>query len=400
MDLRPLLQSPAVCRARAEVHAADRDTVREQMALASISAPPGDEGERGRALLRRFAALGLAEVRTDGAGNVRGLLPAGGAEAGGLLVAAHLDTVFPRETPLQVRREGARWRGPGVADNARGLAAMLAVARALVSSGARPAVPVEFIGTVGEEGAGDLRGAKALFAEGEPAREATGFVALDGCGLRQIVHRALGARRLRVEIRGAGGHSWGSRRAPNPLHALADGVAGLRAATADVPGPHAAAATRAGGGSSINAVPECAWAELDLRSEDTGALEQLVGAARRCFADAVAAENRRAAPGSAPLSLHTVPVGDRPAGATSPSAPLVRAAVAATRQIGATPELVASSTDANVPMALGIPAIAVGAGGRCGGTHSASEWFDNRNGAAGVERALLLILAAAGLSAA
>lgn len=398
MDLRPLLATSSVHRARAHVRTTDAATLRDQLALVRIPAPPLDEAARGAELRRRFAALGLAGVAGDEVGNVFGSLPGAQTRSeGAVIVAAHLDTVFPDGTTLEPRHEHGRWYAPGIADNARGLAALLAIARALVAAQLRTVRPVWFVGTAGEEGSGDLRGAKHLFASHGPIRETAAFIALDGCGVRHVVHRAVGSRRLRFEACGPGGHSWNRRGAANPLHALSVAVAALSDAAAQVAPPSSAAVTRMGGGTSVNAIPSSAWAELDLRSIHPGALETLEQTARDCFAAQVAAENARRPSRTPALSLCVETVGNRPPGETSPDAPLVRAAVAVTREIGERADLVASSTDANVPMALGIPAIAIGAGGRCGGVHTPGEWYEDRGGVRGIDRALLVVLAAAGV---
>jgi tripeptide aminopeptidase len=334
-------------------------------------------------------------VEQDEAGNVLGSWGPQGAETG-VVVAAHLDTVFPAGTDVEPRGDGRRIRAPGITDNCRGVAAMLAVARALVEAAPRARGRVLFAGTVGEEGIGDLRGVKHLFRDGSPLRSAPAFVALDGSGMRRIVHRAIGSRRLRVDARGPGGHSWSDRGAPNPLVALSAGAAALRGMALPSPGRTALTVARMGGGSSVNSIPENAWMEIDLRSEVAGVLPRLEAEVREALSRAVEGESARRRRGTPPLTHEVRLIGDRPSGETPQSHPLVRVALATTRALGAEPELVGSSTDANVPMALGIPSIAIGAGGDSGGIHTLDEWYANDGGALGVERALLVVLAAAG----
>ncbi|CAN5245484.1 M20/M25/M40 family metallo-hydrolase [soil metagenome] len=394
MQVARLLDLPAVAALRRRTAADETTTLRDQRELAGIPAPPFGEAERAGEMLRRFTASGLDEVRLDAAGNALGLLP--GAGTAPLVLAAHLDTVFPAGTPLEPTERDGRWYAPGIADNARGLAGLLALARLLAGAELRLRHPVLFAATVGEEGTGDLRGAKHLFGKGGRGENAAACVALDGCGTRRVVHRAVGSRRLRVEIHGPGGHSWSDRGRANPLHALARGIAALAEEEGDGPPSSYAAATRAAAGTSVNALPDHAWTELDLRSESPERLGELESAARRNFHRAVARQNRERRSGD-PLESRFYVIGDRPAGETPADSPLVLAALAVTRAVGEEPKLAASSTDANVPMAAGIPAIAIGVGGSSGGVHTTGEWFDQEGGARGVERALLIALAAAGV---
>jgi len=397
MDLELLLESPAVQHARARIHAIDETTVERQVRLASIPAPPFGEDERGRHVHGMFGELGLQNVRTDEVGNIFGDLPrpAGDAGAAPVLVSAHLDTVFPRETDLTVRRENGRICVPGIADNARGLAGMLTLIEVLCAASMPVGRPIVFVATVGEEGAGDLRGVKHIFREGSSFRSAAAFFSLDGSGLRRIVHRAVGSTRLRVRATGAGGHSWSDWGAANPLHALGSAVHALRALELPASPRTTLTVARMAGGTSVNAIPEEAWMEMDLRSEADPELRALERRVREAVGAAVDAEARGRRPGTPPLELRWETIGDRPGGAVPDSAPLVRAAVAATRALGATPKLVSSSTDANVPISLGIPAITLGVGGESGGIHTNDEWYSNEGGPKGIERALLAILAAA-----
>jgi len=383
---------------RALAYQTDAETLDDQLELVAIPAPPFGEEARGARLAERFGEIGLGEVRTDGEGNVLGVLPGTDGDARPVVVAAHLDTVFAAGTDLTPRRVDGRIYVPGITDNARGLAGMLAVARVLARGGVRPRRPVVFVGTVGEEGAGDLRGVKRLFGEGGEMLGAAAFIALDGSGLRRIVHRAIGSRRLRVEVRGPGGHSWADRGTPNPIAAL--GVCMARINAMDRPEPTRTVLTvaRIGGGTSINAIPHGAWMELDMRSEAPGVLPRLEESVRAVLARAVSDENAARRPGTDALSASVAVIGDRPSGITQPREALVQAAQAITYGLGQKPELVGSSTDANVPMSLGIPSIAIGVGGDSGGIHTTDEWYRNDNGALGVERALLIVLAAAGIA--
>ncbi len=395
--LRDLTRHTPLLPLRRQAHHTDDQTLAEQLSLVRIPAPPFGEEARGAHVLERFAALGLGDARRDEVGNVLGTWAPSGAEGAPVVVAAHLDTVFPAGTAVEPRTSGKRIHAPGITDNCRGLAGMLAVARIVVASDVRTPRPVLFAATVGEEGIGDLRGVKHLFREGSPLRGAAAFVALDGSGLRRIVYRAIGSRRLRIEIDGPGGHSWSDRGVASPVAALGSAVAGIGGLALPHADRSALTVARVGGGSSVNAIPESAWMELDLRSEVPGVLGRMEDDVRAVLSRAVEAQNVARRGGTPPLRTRVEVIGDRPSGETSAAHPLVRAAAAITGTLGGQPELVGSSTDANVPMALGIPSIAIGAGGDSGGIHTLDEWYANDGGALGVERALLVVLAAAGV---
>jgi tripeptide aminopeptidase len=397
-DIERMARRPAVARARQLLRQTDDETLADLTELVAIPAPPFGEAARARRVLERFAEIGLLDPTLDAAGNVLARFPGARDGAAPVLLSAHLDTVFPEGTDLTLRRNGAKLYAPGIADDARGLAAILAIARALVRAGVRTRAPIVFVATVGEEGAGDLRGVKHLFREGSPWRRAAAFISLDGTGCRRIVHRALGSRRLRATVSGPGGHSWADWGIANPVHALATAI--TRLAHLELPPQPRTTLTvgRVAGGTGVNVIPDRAWCELDLRSEDPAALRWLERCVDEALRAAVVEANGRRRRGTRALTLEVEVIGDRPSGETPLDAALVRAARAATRFIGHTPELVASSTDANVPIALGIPAIAMGAGGESGGMHTLQEWYSNENGVEGLERALLTVLAVAGLA--
>lgn len=398
MNLESVAAHPVVRLARRIVHETDDETMRDLIEIVQIAAPTFGETARGEHIAERFHTLGLATVERDAVGNVLARLPGSRAETGEpVVLAAHLDTVFPDGTDLSVRPEGDRIYAPGIADNARGLAALLAVARALVRAEARPVRPIVFVATVGEEGSGDLRGVKHLFREASRWRQAKAFITLDGTGCNRIVHRGVGSRRLRAVVTGPGGHSWADWGAANPIHASGTAVAGLARLTPPRQPRTSLTVGRIGGGTSINSIPADAWFELDLRSESSAVLEELESHARDIIVGAVKETNRRRREGSSPVELAIRVIGDRPGGETPPGTALVRAARTATRMIGDAPELIGSSTDANVPMSIGIPSIAIGAGGISGGSHTKDEWYANQRGSEGIERALLTVVGVAGV---
>ena len=403
-----VLARPDIARARAWIEEHDKDTLATQRAIAAIASPTFDEGRRGAYVADRMLAIGLGEVQTDEVGNV---FACHGAGAGpGVVVCSHLDTVFPSGTPIDVVMKGDRILAPGIGDNARGLAALLTLAEAMVRCEVQLSVPVTFVASVGEEGQGDLRGVKHLVESWSPLRVQEGdhrgrpydatshqppaaFIALDGPGLDRIVHRALGSVRMRITFKGPGGHSWAAFGVPNPAHAV--GIATARIAEIPLPGtPRAAlSVVRIGGGHSLNTIPMAAWLELDCRAESDQVLRSLHETIGVTLEGVLEWINKRRAPGTAPLQMDVVLLGERPSGITPESHALVQAAVAATKAVGGSPSLASASTDANVPISRGIPGIAIGAGGRGGDAHLLTEWYENEAGAEGIVRCLLTIAA-------
>jgi acetylornithine deacetylase/succinyl-diaminopimelate desuccinylase-like protein len=382
--------------ARARLAADAPAVLQSQVEVCEIAAPTGEEDARAAWLLERFRGLALTHLERDFAGNVIGVRPGTEPDEAPVVLCAHLDTVFPRETAVRVRREGDRLVGPGIGDNGRGLAALLALARVIDGVALCSRAPIVFVGTTGEEGTGDLRGAKHLFTNG--LRGARAALILDGAGDDRIVHRALGSRRFRIAFHGPGGHSWSAFGSPNAVHAAAACAAHLTALALPTQPRTTLSIGRIGGGMSVNAIPSDAWLELDVRSTASEHLPNLEAQVRTAARQAEHEENARRAPGSARLTSRVEIIGDRPAGETAIDHPLVAAAVEATRLIGRQPALGAASTDANVPISLGIPAVAIGAGGRGGNAHTESEWFEDAEGELGLERALGITLATAGLS--
>ena len=378
---------------RERLVASDHDILRTQVALSEIPSPTGSEEARGREVARIMRGLGL-QVRVDAVGNVIGRR-AGTNGGAPVVVCAHLDTVFPAGTDVSVRKDGNRLIGPGIGDNARGLAAMLALAKVLDGDNLHAEHPVDFVATVGEEALGDLRGAKHFFAN--DGRDAAAAIMLDGPGDERVVHRAVGSRRYRVLFAGPGGHSWSAYGLPNPLHAAGNAAAMLSALAIPAEPRTTLTVARIEGGLSINAIPSGATMEIDLRSMSQPLLDRLDREVRVIIDAATAQENGRRAHGTAPLRITVESLGDRPGGETPAAHPLVAAAIDATRLVGREPELGAASTDANAPISLGIPAVALGAGGRGGDAHTVQEWFENTSGSVGLARALVVICCAAGL---
>src|SRR5437763_2646909 len=350
--LSRLLAHDRIRAARHHIERTDEGTLARQAALSAIPAPTGAEGRRAAHVAELFRAIGLCDVMVDHAGNVHGWLGKNGEGSAPVVLAAHLDTVFGAEVDVAVERRGQRLEGPGISDNARGLAALVAVAEAMVAARVPVTRPILFAATVGEEGSGDLRGVKYLL-NGKNDVTPAAFIALDGAGLDRVIHRALGSKRYHVTFRGPGGHSWAAFGVANPANAVGRATA-LLADLAPQQAPRTTCAVvRLGGGTGLNSIPQEAWLDLDLRSEDPRALAQLDVTVRAALERADDDENRRRTTGSPTPRVDIQLLGDRPSGMTPRAHPLVQAAVAANRALGRDAELASASTDANAPIALG-----------------------------------------------
>ncbi len=363
----------------------------QQIAITEIPAPEFAEKERGAYVARLLAANGL-NVRTDSVGNVIGERQ-GTVEKYVVLIVAHLDTVFPADTPVQVKRTEGRLEGPGISDDGTGLATIAGLARAMDQAKVKTEATVVFCADVGEEGEGNLRGIRELLNTYKNRIRAV--IAIDGAATDYVTTVALGSRRLEVSIEGPGGHSWSDFGMPNPITALARGIVEF----SRTPMPEEPRSTFnfgvVSGGNSVNSIPTHADVKVDLRSEDEAELGRLESELRKAFAGAVGAEMAAASEGS-PLTLKISVIGVRPAGKLAEDSPLLAAIENADRYLGNRSRLERSSTDANLPLSQGIPAIAIGGGGEGGGAHSLNEWYDPAGRELGLKRALLTILAIAG----
>jgi tripeptide aminopeptidase len=386
-----LLRDAAVKAALDAARASEPQTIDQQIRICEVPAPPFKEAARAAVLKRAFEELGLHNVHVDRVGNVLGDRP-GASPRPRVVVAAHLDTVFPEDTLVKVKREGSLLRGPGIGDNCRGLAVLVAVARVLRQAAVPTPRTITFVADVGEEGLGDLRGAKELF-KGEMNDQIDRFVSIDNAGLL-ITNRAVGSRRFRVTFKGPGGHSFGAFGLANPAHALGRAVAKI--AEFQVPGQPRTTFNvgRIGGGTSVNAIPFEAWMEVDMRSSDPEALTSLDAKFHRAVDAAVAEENARWGAQQTVTAVNEL-VGDRPVGLTPATAPIVQTAQAVARALGLDASLGEGSTDANVPMSLKVPAITIGGGGRSFDSHAPGEAFDSTDSWRGTQNALLLTIALA-----
>lgn len=372
-----------------------------QAELVAIPGPPFGEQARSEWLAARFRETGLDQVGIDAAGNVVGTLAAANLppESTGPLVvlSAHLDTVFPAMTPLHPLLDGDRLQAPGACDNGAGVVGMMALAHALKQANIRLATPLLFLGNVGEEGEGDLRGVRHFYTQQALAGRIAAHIVLDGAGADTAVTQALGSRRFQVTVTGPGGHSFTDAGTPNPITALASALAIL----AQTPLPEEPRTTlnlgTIQGGTSVNSIPESAQAAIDFRSTTSDQLVRLEVALHRAVEDAVEHWNgqvKSAAARSRGLLAYTInKIGDRPAAHLPNDSSLLETLRAVDRHLGLRTDLRLGSTDANIPLSLGVPSLSMGAGGEGGGAHTLAEWYSAKDREAGLRRVLLLTLA-------
>jgi tripeptide aminopeptidase len=399
-EIARLAELPKVRKACEWFRQEEAQFARWQLELAAIPAPPFGEGPRAAWLAERFHELGLRNVHKDSIGNVIGQIAS--PQQRFVSISAHLDTVFPASTELDIRRQGQRLYGPGVSDNAAGVVAMLAMAAAFERFRLPHQMSLVLIGNVGEEGEGDLRGMRHIFFESEWKQVIASSVILDGAGCDTIVAEALGSRRFEITIRGPGGHSWSDFGAPNPIVALSRAV-------------HRFSQTRISsspkttfnigvirGGTSVNSIPESAAMRVDIRSTSSFEIERLEMELRRAIEQGIREEESRGAEARSldqslrsSLEANIQLIGDRPGGQLDSGARIVQIARAVDAHLGNHARIQRASTDANIPISIGRQAIAVGAGGSGGGAHTLQEWFDATGRELGLDRILLIVLALA-----
>lgn len=396
----------AVHRAFQWLHLHSRQLLHWQLQMLAIPAPPFHEAPRAQWFLSEFLKLHLSNPHIDAEGNVLAELRAPNAseDAPVILLSAHLDTVFPPGTDTTPHLDDPREqsepiiRAPGACDNAAGLTALLALAAALQHAELTPPITILFCANVGEEGPGDLRGMRHLFGPSPYAGRIRSAIALEGAGSATLVDRALGSRRLRITVTGPGGHSWADAGRPNPILTLASALLSI----ANLPLPTQPRTTlnigTINGGTSVNSIPQSATADLDLRSTAATELDRLELAILRTLTETLAVENRDVPP-TLQLSLHAARTGDRPAGSLPASSPLARSLAAVDRHLGIATEPHIGSTDANLPLSLGIPALAIGCGGTGTGIHTLTETYDPTGRDLALRRILLLLLDACSLIA-
>ncbi len=380
-------------------HLHERKVMQWQQELVSIAAPPFGEGRRAEWLAERFRELNLEQVEIDPEGNVLGSYRGSGSLAGRrcVVLSAHIDTVFPLHTPIAPLVENNRLQAPGACDNGAGVAGILALAAALQSSGIELPCDLLFAGNVGEEGEGDLRGMRYLYGASPWREKIAANVVLDGAGCEVVVTQALGSRRYLVTIQGPGGHSWTDAGTPNPIVVMSQAIAAL----SEIALPSSPRTTlnigTIDGGSSVNSIPERATARFDLRSLEAEQLVRLEVSLHRVVEDAVLAANgpgKNGAKGHGAVQFQIERIGDRPSGQLSDDSPLLLALHAVDRHLGIRSEQRVASTDANIPLSRGVPALSIGAGGDGGGIHTSAEWYDASGRELALKRILLLLLLA------
>jgi len=389
-----LRENPTVAKILAALEADAARTLAEQRALAEIPSPPFKERRRAEYFLQRFRELGLADAAIDSEGNVVALRR-GSGRGPRIAVVSHLDSVFAEGTDVSVKEADGTLHGPGIGDNARGLAVILSLLCAFKANSIETVGDILWVGSVGEEELGNLRGVRALLRD-HP--DLDGFVAIDGLKVTRIVNQATGSHRYEIIFSGPGGHSFSAFGLPSPIHAMGRAIAGIAElqTLADPKTTFTVGTVR--GGTSVNAIAKEARMALDLRSNSADALLQLEGKALAIVQQAVAQENARWR--SDKITAEIKLIGDRPAGMTPQATPIIEAAHRAVTAVapGAAVEFAASSTDSNLAMSLGIPAVTIGGGGEGGGQHSLNEWYRPTNAHLGPQNALLTLLMLAGFA--
>jgi tripeptide aminopeptidase len=397
-EVRNIMENTSVQDAFEYLDSHDTETLETLITLTEIPAPPFAETERALAFLEMLNLAGIDTSYIDEVGNVIALRKGSSQNPTSLVISGHLDTVFPEGTNVQVQQSGDTLKAPGIGDDTRGLAALLAILRSLNANNIETEQNILFVGTVGEEGLGDLRGVKHLFTESDLA--ISSFISIDGTGDTRVTHQGLGSHRYLVTFAGPGGHSWGAFGLVNPAHVLGRAMHyfELAADTYTRSGPKTSYNVGSvQGGTSINSIPAEVSMQVDMRSESQERLVEVDSIFHRSINRAVAEMNlnRRAGP---PLTVDIKLIGDRPSGEIDSHEALVQRAIASTELLGMTPVLGRSSTDSNIPISLGIPSITIGGGGIGVASHSPDEYYINRNGPRGIKRALLILLSQAGLA--
>jgi len=401
--VRRILQSRTFADVTAAIDRGHDRLVAETIQLTEIPAPPFKEDARGKAFAAMLRSAGVTSVETDPEGNVIGLrkgaasAPSGGS--GLVAIAAHLDTVFPEGTDVKVKRDGARLLAPGIGDNTRSLAVLLAIVRAFNDAKVQTSSDILFIGNVGEEGTGDLRGVRYLFQRGAYKDRIKTFLSLDGTGAGDsITNGAVGSKRYRVTFKGPGGHSYGSFGLVSPAFAMGRAIEKFSAIKVPSTPRTTFNVGVIGGGTSVNSIPFESWMEIDMRSESPAELEKLDRAAAAIMRQAADDENTARSTAQGRITVEMKLIGDRPSGMTPPDSPLGRIASAAVAASGMTAHFNASSTDSNIPISLGIPALTLDSGGRGGREHSLDEWIDVDKAASmqGIRTVVAILMTVAG----
>ena len=375
----------------------EEKTNKNLIELTEIEAPPFKEEKRAKEFSERLKLAGIDKVWIDSIGNVIGLLE-GSIGNKNIAIDAHLDTVFPEGTDVQVRVKNDTLFAPGIGDDTRGLAMVLTIAETIVKNEIKPVDNILFIGTVGEEGLGDLRGVRYLFKNNEPKIDS--WIAIDGGSIGRVNNQALGSYRYEVIFDGPGGHSWGAFGLVNPHHALGAGIKNFVEKADIYTGSGPKTSYNVGiisGGTSINSIPFKSSMQIDIRSIDPNRLNDMEEILFNSMNKALDEQNaiKRSGPD---LKLTINKIGNRPSGKVDESVPLIQKTIAATQYMGIEPRLTIGSTDSNIPISLGLPAVTIGRGGEGGGAHSLDEWWLNKEGYRSIQLALLILLSESGIN--
>jgi acetylornithine deacetylase/succinyl-diaminopimelate desuccinylase-like protein len=397
--LKGILASPSYLAAVSQLDREHDRIVEDIVTLTEIPAPPFAETKRATAYLEMLKQAGLENVEIDAEGNVMGLYRGTGAPDGKLvMLAAHLDTVFSAQTNVKVRRDGNRLYAPGIGDNSRSLSVLLAYARALKANTIRTEQDILFVGNVGEEGPGDLRGVRHMFTQGKYSQRIGTFISMDGLESERVVNGGVGSKRYRVTFKGPGGHSYRAFGLVNPMTAMSHTVVELYKLKVPATPKTTYSASVVNGGTSVNSIPNEVFMEFDMRSEDPNALAKVEKAFLAIVHASVEGENKARSVSEGKVEAEIKLIGDRPAGSTPATADIVNIASGVIRAKGLTPSLAYSSTDSNFPMSIGVPAVTIGSGGTGDRAHSLDEWIDveRSESVRGMSIGLGILLAAAG----
>ncbi|MGE3477354.1 MAG: M20/M25/M40 family metallo-hydrolase [Rhodospirillaceae bacterium] len=400
--VQAILASPAFKAAAADLDKQHGRIVDEGIMLTEIPAPPFMEEKRAKKFAEMFKEAGLADVQLDQEGNVLGFRKGTKGDGKFVVISAHLDTVFPPETDVKVKRVGNKLNAPGVGDDTFSLAAMLGMIRAMNVAGIKTRDDIMFVGTVGEEGQGDLRGVRYMFTKGPYKDKIKTFFSIEAGSVASITNGAVGSKRYRFTFKGPGGHSYGAFGLVNPMYALGQAAANMSQMEVPEKPKTTYSIGVIGGGTSVNSIPLEGWMEVDMRSEAPAELKKIEDKILAAVQEAVKAENGRHSTKEGALTVDVKLIGDRPAGGTAEKSELVQMATAAIAAGGYKADYGYSSTDSNIPMSLGIPAITIGKNApdnRGGRAHSLDEWIDIEKGpmVKGMTTSLSILMAVTGM---
>jgi len=394
-EITKLVKNKKIQSAYKIIDEIDEQTINDMIEMTEVNAPPFKETQRGLLFKKMIETAGADKVWIDKVGNVLALRKGKTSEKT-IALDAHLDVVFPEGTDVKVKKVGDTLKAPGIGDDTRGLSMVIAILKAMNRANIQTQNDILFVGSVGEEGLGDLRGMKYIFNESDLKIDA--WIAIDGFGIDRISNAALGSKRYKVVLKGKGGHSWGAFGLANPHHALGKVIDLFSTAAFEYTSSGAKTSFnigRIGGGTSVNSIPFESWMEVDMRSESAKRLDEIEIIFKNSVKKALADYNASGIKDK--ITAELIKIGNRPSGELSPEIPLIQRAMAATKVFGKTPQLYTGSTNASIPISMNIPAICIGRGGKGGGAHSLDEWFINDNGVEAIKLALLITMAEPGM---